>query len=151
MRKTGIITAFDTFLIITGCKTTFTQIREVPRSERKGLVVFNFRNKTPSSRASEFQPWNFGLASMIMTDLETVGILNIMGKERFEDVLKEQQFQMSGMVREQDLSTLEEIVGAKYILAGTFMELNGTMRIESQGFSCGTGNEAWNCFSNWKH
>ena len=71
---------------------------------------------------------------MIMTDLETVGILNIMGKERFEDVLKEQQFQMSGMVREQDLSTLEEIVGAKYILAGTFMELNGTMRIESQVF-----------------
>ena len=140
--KKVILTFLTVILFITaGCSTSTPQLREVPRSERLGLVVLNFTNNTPSSRAPEFQPWEFGLASMIMTDLETVGIFNIIGKERLDDVLKEQQFQMSGMVREQDLSELGELVGAKYILAGTFMEMNGSMRIESQVISVEKGTQ----------
>ena len=80
-------------------------------------------------------------AVMIMTDLETVGIFNIIGKERLNDVMKEQEFQLSGMVRESDITKLGELVGAKYILAGTFMEMNGSMRIEAQTYSVEKGTQ----------
>ncbi|MBA7564481.1 hypothetical protein ES708_06144 [subsurface metagenome] len=92
-------------------------------------------------RSPEFQPWEFGLASMIMTDLETIGIFNIIGKERLNDVMKEQEFQLSGMVRESDIAKMGELVGAKYILAGAFMEMDGSMRIEAQVYSVEKGTQ----------
>jgi TolB-like protein len=76
---------------------------------------------------------------MVMTDIETIGMFNIVSKERLSDVMKEQAFQMSGAVQTKDIVEIGRLTGAKYILAGSFMEMNGLLRIESQVFSVEKG------------
>ncbi len=133
---TGIL-----LLMILSCASNSGHLRNIPREQRKGLVVLNFKNNTPKSRAAEYQPWEFGISSMVMTDIEAIGMFNIISKERLSDVAKEQEFQMSGMVQSKDMVELGRLVGAKYILTGAFTEMNGELRMESQVFSVEKGSQ----------
>jgi TolB-like protein len=135
------IAAVITLVMAASCSSGGTHLRNIPREQRQGLVVLNFKNNTPMSRAAEFQPWEFGIASMVMTDIEAIGMFNIVSKERLSDVAKEQEFQMSGMVGPKDIVELGRITGAKYILTGAFMEMNGALRLESQVFSVEKGSQ----------
>ncbi|HOM11383.1 MAG TPA: CsgG/HfaB family protein [Spirochaetota bacterium] len=114
-------------------------LRNTPRELRKGLLILNFYNSTPKSRASEFEPWEYGLASMLMTDMESIGVFNIISKEALKDVIAEQEFQQTGMIDPKTLVKLGNLVGAQYILKGSFMEMNGMLRIETQVFSVEKG------------
>ncbi len=114
-------------------------LRDIPRSQRQGLMVLNFKNNTLKSRAEEFKPWEFGLASMVMTDIEAIGLFNIISRERLKDVVSQQEFQLTGMVDPQKAVKLGKILAARYILTGSFMEMGGVIRIESQVISVETG------------
>jgi len=114
-------------------------LRETPRELRKGLLILNFYNATPKSRSGEYEPWVYGLSSMLMTDMESIGAFNIISKEVMKDVLAEQEFQQTGMADPESLVKLGNLVGAHYILKGTFMEMNGMLRIEAQVFSVEKG------------
>lgn len=114
-------------------------LRDTPRELRKGLLVLNFYNSTPKSRAAEFEPWEYGLASMLMTDMESIGVFNIISKEALKDVIAEQEFQQTGMIDPKTLVKMGSLVGAHYILKGSFMEMNGMLRIETQVFSVEKG------------
>ncbi|MCX8125052.1 MAG: hypothetical protein N3F66_12945 [Spirochaetes bacterium] len=114
-------------------------LRDTPRELRKGLLILNFYNSTPKSRAAEFEPWEYGLASMLMTDMETIGAFNIISKEAMKDVIAEQEFQQTGMIDPKTLVKLGNLVGAHYILKGSFIEMNGMLRIETQVFSVEKG------------
>jgi len=129
--------------ILFACTTASNDLvlREIPRSERVGLAVLNFRNTTPKERAEEFQPWEYGIASMFMTDIESIGLFNVISRERLKDILKEQTLQYSGLV---DLETAVEVgklAAAHYILTGSFTEMNGKLRIEAQVFSVEKGTQ----------
>ncbi len=114
-------------------------LRDTPRELRKGLLILNFYNSTPKSRAAEFEPWEYGLASMLMTDMESIGVFNIISKEAMKDVIAEQEFQQTGMIDPKTLVKLGNLVGAHYILKGSFIEMNGMLRIETQVFSVEKG------------
>ncbi|MBN2039686.1 MAG: hypothetical protein JW864_06570 [Spirochaetes bacterium] len=130
------------FAVFLQCASESTQVlRKVPRSERKNLMVLNLANITPVKRAEEFKPWEFGIASMLMTDLESIGLFNIISRERLKDILSEQEFQITGVVDPSKAVKLGKITAAKYILTGSFMEMNGNLRIESQVFSVETGKQ----------
>ncbi|HOP64280.1 MAG TPA: CsgG/HfaB family protein [Spirochaetota bacterium] len=127
-------------LFFLSCATSeIKHLRNIPRDSRKGLVVLNFKNNTPRSRAAEYEPWEFGIASMVMTDIESIGMFNIISKERLADIMKEQEFQLTGAVDAKDIVEIGKLTGAKYILTGSFMEMHGSLRIESQVFSVEKG------------
>ncbi len=105
----------------------------------------NHKNNTVRSRADEFQPWEFGIASMIATDIEMTGLFNIVSQERLKDVIGEQEFQMTGMVDSKDIVNIGRITAAHYILTGSFMEMNGNLRIESQVYSVERGVQLGTC------
>ncbi len=123
------------------CSTTENTkaLRNEPRELRKGLLVLNFYNATPKSKAAEFEPWEYGLASMIISDMESIGVFNIISKEALKDVIAVQEFQQSGMIDNSQLIQMGKLAGAHYILKGIFMEMNGTLRIETQVFSVEKG------------
>ena len=128
--------------VFLGCETTTSsqkQIRKIPRHQRKGLLVMNFKNNTVKSRAEEFEPWEYGLASMLTTDIEMTGLFNIISKERLKDVVGQQEFQMTGMVDDRNMVEIGRLTAAQYILTGSFMEMRGNLRIESQVFSVEKG------------
>ena len=102
-------------------------------------MVLNFKNTTLMDRAAQFQPWEFGLASMMITDLESMGLFNILSQERLLDILTQQKMQLSGIVDEEQAIQVGRIAAARYVLTGSFMEMNGTLRMESQVFSVEKG------------
>jgi TolB-like protein len=102
-------------------------------------MVLNFKNSTPGDRAHQYQPWEFGLASMIMTDIESIGLFNVISRERLKDILIQQAMQQTGVVDPQDAVRIGKIVAAKYILSGEFVEMGGTMRIDARVFSVEKG------------
>jgi len=98
-------------------------------------MILNFNNATPKSRSEEFSPWEFGLPSMIMTDMEIFGLFNIISRERMKDIMAEHALQLSGIVKTDDIVKTGQMAGARYILSGSFTEMNGTLKIEAQVFS----------------
>jgi hypothetical protein len=65
--------------IIFGCATTPEKevLRHIPRSDRSAMVVLNFKNSTAGDAADKYQPWELGLASLMMTGLERIGRFNL--------------------------------------------------------------------------
>ncbi len=141
MRTSRSLSLALMFALLAGCGTPQKALRQVPREKRSGLMVLNFKNSTLKSRAEEFGPWEFGIPSMVMTDLEAIGLFNIISRERMKEVIQEQEFQLSGMVDADKAVKLGRILAARYMLAGSFMEMNGSLRIESQVYSVETGSQ----------
>ncbi len=133
-------------LLAAGCKTTgssstTTVLRQIPREDRVPLMVLNFKNSTLKKLSEEYQPWEFGIPSMIMTDLETIGIFNIISREMLKEVLREQALQQTGLVDEKQAVEFGKIVAARYVLTGTFMVIDGSLRIESRLLSVEYGTQ----------
>ncbi len=131
---------------VASCKTTGsssapTILREIPREDRVPLMVLNFKNGTLKKLSEEYQPWEFGIPSMIMTDLETIGIFNIISREMLKEVLREQALQQTGLVDEKQAVEFGKIVAARYVLTGTFMVVDGSLRIESRLLSVEYGTQ----------
>jgi TolB-like protein len=105
------------------------------------LVVLNFVNHTPGERAQEFQPWELGLASMMMTDLESMGLFNIITKEDVSQISRKRGIRVSRLQTEADALKVGELVAAKYALSGSFVEMNGKLRIEARVFSIEQGTQ----------
>jgi TolB-like protein len=116
-----------------------TALEKIPRSERAGLAILNFKNTTAQERAMKFQPWEYGLAAMLTTDLEEIGVFNIVDRERLRDILKEQELQYSGLVDPNTAVRVGKLIAARYILTGSFTEMNGGLRISAQIFSVEKG------------
>jgi TolB-like protein len=134
------------FLLPGGCKTTGTDpgpavLREVPREERVALMVVNFRNTSTSDMAEQYRPWEFGIPSMIMTDLESIGLFNILSWDRIDDILEQQKFQSLGMVDEKEAVAIGKLAAARFTLTGSYIIMNGTLRMEARVLSVETGTQ----------
>ena len=103
------------------------------------MVVLNFKNNTQTNRSKQYQPWEFGLASMMMTDLEFMGLFNIISREKIREISKKRGFQLSSIQNESDTLEVGKLVAAKYALSGSFVEMKGRLRIEARVFSIEKG------------
>ena len=76
---------------------------------------------------------------MLMADIESIGLFNIVSRERLKDILKEKALQLSGLVDAASVVQVGKLAAAHYILTGSFTEMNGTLRVEAQVFSVESG------------
>jgi TolB-like protein len=146
--KSIITPVFLLLAVLSGCQTTGSTLagsskvlREVPRADRIPVMVLNFRNGTLKDKAELYEPWELGLPSMIMTDLETIGVFNIISREMLKEVLREQAMQQTGIVDEKQAVQVGRIVAAKYVLTGNYMALDGQLHIESRLLSVEYGTQ----------
>jgi len=135
-----------TIIMAASCQTSGTSgkatvLRDVPRESRTNLMVVNFKNITVKDMADKYQPWEFGLPAMMMTDLESIGLFNILSWERIEDILEQQKLQSLGLVSEEEAVKIGKLAAARFMLSGTFMVVNGSLRIESKIFSIESGTQ----------
>lgn len=123
--------------ILLGCATAPEKdvLRKIPRSERSDLVVLNFRNNTTEDRANMYQPWELGLASMMMTDLERIGLFNIISSKDIRALSRDMGIDYPKIEAEEDTLKVGRIVSSRYALSGSFMEMDGVLRIEARVFS----------------
>jgi TolB-like protein len=124
-----------------GCANTpdSTGRAGLPRSDRAALAVLNFRNTTEKEQAARFQPWEYGIATMLSTDLESLGVFNIVERERLRDIVREFELQSSDLVDSQTAVKVGRLVAADYLLTGSFSEMKGELRIAVQVFSVEKG------------
>jgi TolB-like protein len=131
---------------LTGCAATSpsgpstkTALRKIPREERVPLMVLNFKNTILKDIANQYQPWEFGIPSMIMTDFESIGLFNILSWERLKDISEQLKFQYMGMVDEDQAVEVGRLAAARYLLTGNFMIMDQTLRIEAKVLSVESG------------
>lgn len=114
-------------------------LRDLPRDQRAVLMVLNFRNSSAAEASTSYQPWEHGIASMVMTDLESIGVFNVLSRERLNDILDQQAFQLSGAVDAKSAVEVGRIAAAEYLLTGSFMVVNKELYIEGTVFSIKKG------------
>ena len=71
---------------------------------------------------------------MIMTDLESIGLFNILSWERMKDISEQLKFQYKGMVDEDQAVEVGRLSAARYLLTGNFMIMGQTLQIEAKVF-----------------
>ena len=129
-------------LLLSGCAgggQDRETLRNIPREDRVALMVLNFSNASVGGALTEYKPWEFGIPSMLITDLESIGLFNILSWERLTDIMEQQKFQNLGLVDESKAVEMGKIAAARYTLTGTFMVMNGTLRMEAKVYSVEEG------------
>lgn len=69
---------------------------------------------------------------MMISDLSVVKEIQLVERERLEDVLKELDLQHSGYADPASAQTLGQIVGAEYVVTGAFMTADPQMRLDTR-------------------
>lgn len=142
LRRIALLTLLiaGTSCTSTGSNATApTVLRSIPRDQRTVLMVLNFKNSGAKEASSEYQPWEHGIASMVMTDLESIGVFNVLSTERLNDILAQQAFQLTGAVDAKSAIKVGEIAAAQYLLTGSFLVINKELYIEATVFSIEKG------------
>ena len=138
-RVSGLLIMLICLAMISGCLTGSRETTSSSRAARKGLAIVNFRNLTPSQKAAEYRPWRHGIPAMMMTDLESLGLFNLVSREKLKDILSEQALQESGLVDPTTVVRVGKLVAAHFILTGSYCVIGDDLRLETQVYAVESG------------
>jgi TolB-like protein len=112
--------AFSTFV--------FGQEAQVePRARTLSILYFDNLSKSP-----DFEWLRTGLSDMLTTDVAASGAVTVVEREKLAEVLKEQELQLSGAVKDDDAVRVGAILAAKRIVYGSFIVAGQSLRIEAR-------------------
>lgn len=143
MHKTASIALVLSFSMA-GCGTAAQvgrgePLRAIPREERVALMVTPFSNATAGEQGPRYEPWTHGIPAMLMSDLESIGVFNILSEEQLDSILEQQKLQSLGLVDEREAVRIGRLAAARSLLTGTFFVSGGQLRLEARVFSVETG------------
>jgi tetratricopeptide (TPR) repeat protein len=93
------------------------------------VAVLNFRNLGSNSG---FDPLAKGLAGMVITDLSQVKALTVIERSRMQALLDEMGLGQSGLANEGTAPRVGQLLGAKKIVQGSFLDLaGGRLRLDA--------------------
>ena len=106
-------------------------------SEMPGVAIlyFNYDGQT-----AELQVLKKGIAQMLISHIQpNTPNVKIVERERLEDILQELELSASGKIDQATAAKVGKLIGAKYIVVGSFFDLFGTLRIDSRLIEVETG------------
>lgn len=80
-----------------------------------------------------------GLADMLITDLSQLADLRVVERSRLNDLLAELDLAASPFVDPATAASLGQGLGARYVVTGSFVELEPTLRIDARLVDVGSG------------
>ena len=95
-------------------------------SQDKTIAVFDFENNGLDSSKVKI------LTDRLQSELVKIGGYRIVERSKIENILKEQKFQVSGLVEEEDLIDLGKILGAEMVLLGSFGKLDDIYTVSAR-------------------
>ncbi len=116
-----------------------TETLETDPRGRSALAVLKFINTSSKENADLYQPWEYGIASMLTTDLEETSMFNMIDRVRLNDILREHELQKAGLTDPATALSIGKLVTARYILTGSFIVARKDLRIDVQVFSVEKG------------
>ncbi len=107
---------------------------------RPGLAVLPFENGGSYGKNREdFDALSRGIAGMLISDLSQVPNLRIVDRAHTQRLLDEQDLSAGGRVDAATAARVGRLVGARYMIAGTFIDLYGEFRIDARVVDVETG------------
>ena len=102
----------------------------------KTIAIMYFANNSPTKEYDCFQK---GIASMLITDLSKLEELQIVEREELQKLLNEMKLSISGLVKQETAQELGNLLGAETLLLGSFTEVEGEIRIDARIVETETG------------
>ncbi len=103
---------------------------------RKTVAVLYFDNFT--GRA-DFDPLGKGIASMMISDLSAVPEIQLLERDRIQDLVKEMELQHTKFFDSTTAVKVGRMSGAEYIVVGSFAALQPRMKIDTRVVRVETG------------
>ena len=105
-------------------------------AETKTIAISYFDN---TSGLKEYNPLSKGLTDMLITDLSNVKSIQIVEREKLEQIIQEQNLVLTGIIDESKAAQVGKLLGANLILSGSFLIMGETMRIDARLVDVSTG------------
>jgi TolB-like protein len=106
---------------------------EGQQDDRPGVAVWPFANG--GSFGSD--PWDYtslevGLQQMLITELAQNSELRLINRSRIREIIEELELGQTEYVAPGTTAQVGQLVGAKYMVVGSFVDANGTMRLDAR-------------------
>jgi TolB-like protein len=100
---------------------------------RPGIAVFPFQNGGSIGQEREdFDALQYGIQGMLISELAANPSARIVEREALQRLLDEQNLAASGRVDPQTAARLGKLVGARYVVLGTFIDFYGDFRLDAR-------------------
>jgi len=106
-----------------------------PANHPNTVAVMYFDNRSDK----KYDPLRLGLAQMIISDLQGPKDYAIVERERMEDLLKELKLNSSNKIDPSAAARAGKLLGAEWLVVGSFFEMMGTFRIDARLVRTETG------------
>ncbi|MBT8398758.1 MAG: hypothetical protein HKO65_09385 [Gemmatimonadetes bacterium] len=98
-----------------------------------GIAVWPFSNG--GSFGSD--PWDYealgiGLQQMLITELSLNSGLRLVERSRIREIIEELELAQSGYIDSETTATVGRLVQARYMVVGSFIDANGTVRLDAR-------------------
>lgn len=97
--------------------------------ERTVVAVLRFDNNTGDER---YDHLGRAMSSMMISDLSVIDRIQLVERERIEELMAELDLQYSGRVDPETAQSLGMIVGAQYMVFGSFVTVDPEMRLDTR-------------------
>src|SRR5258708_5000913 len=100
---------------------------------RPGIAVLPFDNSGSYGQDKEnFDALRKGIAGMLIAELAANPAARVVEREEIEKLLAEQSLGASGKVTPETAAKIGKLVGARYVIAGTFIDFYGDFRLDAR-------------------
>jgi TolB-like protein len=100
---------------------------------RPGIAVLPFDNSGSYGQDKEnFDALEKGIAGMLISELAANPAARVVEREQIEKLLAEQGLGASGKVTPETAAKIGKLVGARYVIAGTFIDFYGDFRLDAR-------------------
>jgi TolB-like protein len=93
------------------------------------LSILSFEDRT---RMAELAWLRTGLVDMLIAELASEPSLIIVQRERVDEILREQAFQLSGRVTDESTVKIGRLIGANVLVTGRMIVADGVLRLDAQ-------------------
>jgi TolB-like protein len=97
--------------------------------ERSVVAVLRYDNNTGDQ---EYDHLGRALSSMLISDLSAIDRIQLVERERLDELVAELDFQQSGYVDPESAQTVGMIIGAQFVVAGAFVTVDPEMRLDTR-------------------
>ena len=111
-------------------------LERIASAPRATVAILSFDNYTGSS---DYDPLGKGIASMMISDLSVVKEIQLLERERVQDLMKEIDMQHTKYFDSTTAVHVGRLVGAQYIVIGAFASAQPKMRIDTRVVRVETG------------
>jgi len=108
-----------------------TLVAQGGQDTRPGIAVFAFSNGGSYGQQKEdYDALERGMAGMLISELAANPALRVVERENIQRLVDEQNLGASGRVDAQSAARIGKLVGARYAIMGSFIDLYGDFRVD---------------------